>query len=351
MTIECPACMRPCPDGWALCVPCAERLVVELLAVPGLVAEWTTTRAGLARVSAGRYGGRSAETALPVQSIARDLPEWAEQDEVGATLRGDRARHRLDNAVGTWARLVAEELRVEIPIGARGLVQLAANSRAGRLDAPPVVEVVHWLEGVVVYGLKGAPVGPPRRRARIVRRGADMLAEPATPIEQAAVWLACHAHALRTHPAAGDALAEITGATEGMRRVVDRAERRYRGVCPACSAELHAGPGESYVRCRGCWAQYDVAEIEATARDSAAERLYTAGELLRVLPELGAPVAKTTLYRWIRADKLTERGWMDRAGRITTTKRNRTDTTVYRCGDALDLAKGGAEEDEGGSAA
>ncbi|MFE3597342.1 hypothetical protein ACFXOH_21585, partial [Bacillus subtilis] len=74
-------------------------------------------------------------------------------------------------------------------------------------------------------------------------------------------------------------------------------------------------------------------------------------ELLRVLPELGAPVAKTTLYRWIRADKLTERGWMDRAGRITTTKRNRTDTTVYRCGDALDLAKGGAEEDEGGSAA
>ncbi|MFE3572549.1 hypothetical protein ACFXON_24385, partial [Bacillus subtilis] len=122
-------------------------------------------------------------------------------------------------------------------------------------------------------------------------------------------------------------------------------------MCPACSAELHAGPGESYVRCRGCWAQYDVAAIEATARDSAAEQLYTAGELLRVLPELGAPVAKTTLYRWIRTHKLTERGWVDRAGRITSTKHNPTDTAVYRCGDALDLAKGGAEDDEGGSAA
>ncbi|MGV9666952.1 hypothetical protein [Nocardia niigatensis] len=351
MTIECPACMRPAPDGWYLCVTCADRLVAELLAVPGLVDDWTTTRAGLARVSAGRYGGRSAETALPVQSIARDLPEWAEQDEVGAALRGDRARDRLDNAVGTWARVIAEDLGVEIPIGARGLVQLAVNARAGRLDAPPVVEVVRWLEGVVVRGIESARVGPPRQRARIVRRGADALSTPATPIEQAAVWLACHSHALRTHRAAGEALADITGATDAMRRVVDRSEQRYRGVCPHCSAELRAGLGESYVRCRGCWAQYDVAEIEATARNSAAEQLYTAYELLRVLPELDAPVSKTTLYRWIRTHKLAERGWMDRARRITDTKRNPTDTAVYRCGDALELAQGAAEDDEGGSAA
>lgn len=343
MTIECPACMRPTPSGWFLCVACADRLVAELLAVPGLLAEWTITRAGLARVSAGRYGGRSAETALPVQSIARDLPEWEEQDAVGAALRGDRARERLDNAVGGWARLVAEELGVEIPIGARGLAVLAVNARVGRLDAPPVVEVVRWLESV--------PIGPPRQRARIVRRGGDALAEPATPIEQAAIWLACHTAALRTHGAAGEALADITGATEAIRRVIDRTERRYRGSCPHCSAELRAGLGESYVRCRGCHAQYDVAEIEATARESATERNYSAGELLRVLPELGVPVSRTTLYRWIRDRKLTERGWMDRARRITDTKRNPTDTAVYRCGDALELAQGATEEDEGGSAA
>ncbi|MFE3196247.1 hypothetical protein ACFXHA_45130 [Nocardia sp. NPDC059240] len=340
MNIECPACMRPAPPGWFLCATCADRLVAELLAVPGLVDEWTTTRAGLARMSAGRYGGRSAETALPVQSIARDLPEYEEQDAVGATLRGDRARQRLDNAVGTWARLVAEERGVEIPIGARGLAQLAVNGRAGRLDAPPVVEVVRWLEG--------APVGPPRPRARIVRRGADTLTAPATPVEQTAVWLACHAHTLRVHALAGDALAEITGATEGIRRVIDRSERRYRGVCPHCSAELRAGLGESYVRCRGCWVQYDVAEIEAAARESAAKRLYTAGELLRVLPELGAPVAKSTLYRWIRARKLTECGWSDRGRRITDTKHNHSDAAVYRCGDALALAETAAVDSDPG---
>lgn len=67
--------MGPAPDRWYPCVTYSDRLVVELLAVPGLVAEGTTPRASLTRVSAGCYGGRSAETALPVQSIASDLPE------------------------------------------------------------------------------------------------------------------------------------------------------------------------------------------------------------------------------------------------------------------------------------
>ncbi|MFE3279636.1 hypothetical protein [Nocardia sp. NPDC059239] len=52
------------------------------------------------------------------------------------------------------------------------------------------------------------------------------------------------------------------------------------------------------------------------------------------------------LYRWIRAHKLTERGLMDRARRITTTKRNPSDAAVYRCGDALELAQQGAGEEE-----
>ncbi|WP_067573660.1 hypothetical protein [Nocardia acidivorans] len=340
--IRCPACERPVADGHTLCSECGGRLIAELLAVPGLVDDWTTTRAGLARLTNERAVGRAAETALPVQSIARDVREGEREDPVGATLRGDRARSHLDTAVGGWARVIAEELGVEIPIGARGLVQLVMNGRMARRDGPPAVAVVRWFEG--------APVGPPQPRARVARRGAESLAEPASPIEQAAIWLACNPRVLRTHSAAGDILADITGATEAVRRVIDLpVERRYLGPCPHCSGDLRAAVGETWVRCRGCLTQYPVSELEDAARASAAHRLYTAYELVRVLPELGAPIAKTTLYRWIRARKLVERGWMDRARRITTTKHHATDTAVYRAGDAMALAK--RDEDEGGSAA
>ncbi|MEU6580651.1 hypothetical protein [Nocardia sp. NPDC046763] len=279
----------------------------------------TITRIGAARFSAGRDGGRSAETALPVRSTAR-----SDGDPVGAELVGDRALMRLENAVTTWARLLAEDLGVEIPIGATGLVVLTHNNRGATRD-PTALPIA-----------------------------------PASPLEQAAVWLACHPHDLRRHEAAHELLVDVRHAVAGLRAVVDRPiELRYLGPCPAqltdgsvCAAELRAQVEATWVRCRRCRSKYEIARIQADARAAVEDELHTVANLVRLLGALGAPTPRRTVYRWAQDHRIEPRGWQHvgpQGVRITDHRIDERDTQVYRLGDALKLAV--RERNKGGSAA
>lgn len=339
--ILCAECGRPVGDRLALCTYCGARLVAELLSVPGVLADLTTTRTGQGRLSSQRAGGRSAEMPLPIQSAARGL-----KDPVGAELRGDRAYDRLVVTLAGWARVLAEHLAVEIPIGARGLQQLAINGRRQPAD------------------LETIPSRSPNGKfVRTIRRHPDALTSPATPIEQAAVWMACHPHELRAHEAAHEMLTEITGALEQVRRIVDRpVELNYLGPCSTelpggmdCGFVLRAERGETYVRCGRCKTQFAVADLQARAREIAEDRLYTLGEMGNILSAVGSPVPPRTLRWWTthrKHDRLEPRGWqhVDAYGvRITDHQIADTDKPVYRLGDALKLAE--RDKNEGGSAA
>ncbi|MEU6582771.1 hypothetical protein [Nocardia sp. NPDC046763] len=340
--VLCAECERPVADALTLCMVCGERLVAELLAVPGLVEDLAVTRARLDRLAAPRQGGSAAEAPMPVRTVAV-CARCADPDHedgpcgkcrTGADMLGDEVLAWLTNAVTTWARLIADSLGVEVPVDSRGLAQLVANGRDGRRDTPPVVDVVVWFEHV--------PVGPPRRRARVKSgRGADVLTTPATAVELAAVWLACHPHEVRSHPAAGELAAEVVWAVERLRAITDRPpERRYLGMCGVpltdgtkCPHELRAERGAGWVRCPRCRTQHDVRAIEDAARDAARTELYPLAELVRVLATVGEPVPRRTVYDWAQRGRL-----LPAPG-----------TELYRLADALELAE--QRRERGGSAA
>lgn len=344
--VQCAECSRPVGDRLTLCTHCGDRLRAELLSVPGVLADLTTMRSGQARFTSQRVGSRGAEVALPVQSIARDRHESQPQDPVGAELRGDRGYTRLETAVTGWARVLGEHLGEDIPIGARGLQQLAVNGRTQPADHTAVP--VRDAQGKFV---------------RVARRHPDALTSPATPIEQAAVWMACYPHQLRAHEAAGEMLAEITDALTELRRIVDRpAELRYLGPCPGqlhdgvpCEFGLRAEPGETWVRCGRCNTQHSVPDLQAKARGIAEDQLYTLFEMRSVLAAVGTVVSKQTLHWWAngrKENRLEPRGWQHADGgrvRITDHQISERDRQVYRLGDALALAA--RDEKQGGSAA
>ncbi|MEV0031410.1 hypothetical protein [Nocardia sp. NPDC050793] len=311
---ECLRCARPSADGAPLCTTCGGSLVDELRAVPALLAEAEVTRAGLAHMTAHQIGGRSADPQLPIRP-ARGR---------GAVLEGDRARAQLVNTITTWARLIAEELGVEIYIGGPHLVARTTELR-GPLTADRTAAAL--------------PDAPPDATA------------------QAAAWLAEQRHQLRAHPAAEQLHDDVRAAVAALRRYVDRPiERRYLGACPAvlddrtvCQYELRAEIGDDgrtapWVRCGRCRTQHEVARIEADARALAEQQLYTLADLVRVTAVIGAAIPKRTLYHWAHgARRLEPRGWqhLDDDGRVRITDHRLADCDpqVYRLGDALELAR------------
>ncbi|WP_148310483.1 hypothetical protein [Nocardia otitidiscaviarum] len=306
--LRCAHCDRPVKDGLTLCATCGDALVEALLAVPELVLDIEITRARLDRTQNAHTAGRSAEAALPVRAT-----------RYGATMIGDQPLNALHNTVTTWARAVAEDLAVSPHIGGAWLVHLTEQHRG---DTP--------------------------------RDGATLPLVALGHLEQAAVWLAQHRNTLRAYEAALELLHDVTAAVDRLRAMTDhRPELRYLGPCPDCSAELRAERGASWVRCRACRTQHEIARIEAEARAAAENRLFTLVELLRVLGALGAPVAKRTLYRWAGEHKFEARGWShttaDGRVRITDHRVSDGDKRVYRLGDVLAVAH--HEHEQGGSAA
>ncbi|WP_280441061.1 hypothetical protein [Nocardia brasiliensis] len=310
----CAECERPVADALPLCRTCGDTIVTDLLDVPSLLAELAITRAGLGRTAAHSAGGRSAETPLPVRAT-----------RYRTTMQGDRALSRLETTVHGWTRALAEDLSVT-PF----------------VDGPHLVALVR------------------ERRGDIGRDPATLPLTQPSQLEQAAVWLAGHRHQLRAHEAAHELLVDISGALAELRYLVDRPiERRYLGSCPAtltdsrsCSAELRAQRGASWVRCGRCRTQFEVAEIEKTARAAAENLSYTLADLVQVTTSIGRPVAKTTLYRWARERRLEPTGWQHRdehGVRITDHPMDDSAVRVYRIGDVLAMAR--RDQHAGGSAA
>ncbi|RBO87052.1 hypothetical protein [Nocardia puris] len=311
---ECRVCSRPVGDSAPLCGECGLAIVADLHQVPALLAEWDITRAGLARMTSGHVGGRSAEAPLPVRP-ARGR---------GTVLEGDRARRRLVTAITTWTRVISQEHRLQVD-----------------LDDPYLIEVATELRGPVVADRSAAALPPalPDATAR------------------AAAWLALHPDLLRANDYAEQIYSDVIGAARAVEVFIDRrVERRYLGACEAvldrqglvCGHPLRAvvednGRVATWVRCGRCRTQYEVAQIEAAARAAAEQQLYTVADLVRVTAAIGAPIPKRTLYHWAhKSRRLEPRGWQhienDGRARITDHRISAADVAVYRLGDALALA-------------
>ena len=342
-TVTCRECDRAVPDSMDLCQSCVDSFVAELLTVPGIVVDMTVTAARLDRMSNGRQGGKSAEVPLPIR-ISGKVGEDPDRDTYKnpwTHKTGDdqlptrRPYDALVNALATWGRVFEDHYRVEIPIGARGLVQLVQTNRTlGRSNTARIERAV---EGDY----------------RVDRSALSIT--PTTEAEQVAVWLACHPNLIRMMPAAHEMIAELTdpeaGAITRARRAVDRLpELRYVGPCPtrrdlgACGAELRAETGEQWVRCWRCHEQHEVAAVMREAVRSAEGNVYTMARIGELLEAMGRPIPRQTLHSWHYRGRLKSRGWLhsDPASghrSITTTWIHRNDPPVFRLGDVLRLVE------------
>ncbi|NKV70846.1 hypothetical protein GS941_20895 [Rhodococcus hoagii] len=308
MNVDCHNCGRVVADGLELCALCVDSLRRELLQVPGLVSDMTITRARLDRMSRGRVGGKSAETALPVRLDKFDQrPTQRPLDHLTLTL-------------GTWAQAAADHTRQEQAFveawGSAGLRQLVHNHRHRKLDR------------------------------------AAISTEPAHAAELAAIWLADYVGDLRAMPDAGAMHDEITDAIAYARRAIDRQpELTFRGQCTiqvadeygvysACGTDLFVEKGEAWVTCPSCAWSHDVRDIERGALQREDDRLCTLVEIFGILRALGDPVPKSTLYAWAndpRRRRLEVRGWRTPNGMVTPYWIRRTDPPVYRLGDVRQL--------------
>ncbi|WP_027500821.1 hypothetical protein [Rhodococcus sp. UNC363MFTsu5.1] len=306
--IDCHNCGRVVADGYELCTLCADALHRELLTVPGLVADLTVTRARLDRMSRGRVGGKSSETALPVRLDRFDgLPT-------------QRSLNHLTLIVGTWARLAADHTGqaddLDAALDSRGLRQLVHNRRDGRFD-----------------------------RAALATEGAY-------DVELAALWLACCGGDLRAVPDARAMHDEIADALASARRVVDRRpELAYRGQCSAivaqpdstrglCGADLYVEDGDGYLTCHLCGASHDVRTLTRDALGAIENRLFTIAELERVLRELGEPVPAGTMRSWLSRGQLRPRAWRQVDGSESEFWVRRSDPPLFRLSDVRGLRAG-----------
>ncbi|NKS62385.1 hypothetical protein GS493_05795 [Rhodococcus hoagii] len=283
--IECCNCGRVVGDALPLCVSCADGLVRDLLAVPGLVADMTVTEVRQARMSRSKAVGKSSETALPYAADRTGAPRALPLDQLAGTIT-------------TWARDLVQttSFRLIDILDAPGLRVLTANQRGGRRSDPA---------SLTVDGLHD--------------------------FEVAAVWMAHDAQALRRHPAIDELHDEITDVVASVRMAVDRLpELAYKGACPAvvdearerivrtCGADLYAEKGQDWVKCRRCGSNHDVREINRAAREHVEDMLFTASELHDLLDELGSPIPRARCGRGHRAASSSRAAGSGMAGLPTT---------------------------------
>lgn len=310
---QCTECERPVADGAVLCRTCGEYLAERLNAIPGMLYELATTRAGLARFRSALEASQGSEAPLLVQSIARN-----DDHESGAELVGDRALARLarlEDELFGWARVLGEELAVCPAVGTAYLIDL-------------------------VY----------QRRGDAGRDAAALTFLPATLLEQTAVWLAIHTDRLRAHEAAPELNAELHRAIRGVQHVIDRpAERRSIGACTTrgddgypCGFELRAGKDdtgkdETWIRCPRCKQQCEVAAVLRDTLAAADRLLFTLDEVQALLERVEEPIPRGTIHSWVSRRQLLARGWRRPDGRIVAVTTGERDKPMYRLGEIRHL--------------
>lgn len=133
---------------------------------------------------------------------------------------------------------------------------------------------------------------------------------------------------IRHHPAAGEAVDEITACVRtAEHNVMGPSLRWYAGPCD-CGLDLYVVPSAALVRCRSCGTEYDVAARRDWLLETAEDTLAHAALIAQALTVLESPVKVDRIYKWAERGRIADRG-VDPRGR-----------PLYRVGDVrTELAK------------
>lgn len=297
-------CGHTTGDTLPLCSPCTAKLTKDLRAVPGVIADLAVAAARQDRMTNGRLGGRSTETALPMRpAIARHL-------------------HALDNTLSTWARVVADHATLTIDTDALRHQVLTERNETYQRTTPDRLS-----NGVIVPGTT----------ITVLRHPAELSLLPVTTAEISALWLARHPHALRALPAAIEAHDDITDALATARLAVDRRDLVFAGPCRSCRHDLYIERGVDTVQCSRCGQTYDARDLGRLLLGQVSDTLVTREEALGAVQAYrGQRIPDSTWRTWRSRGQLKPRAW-DHDGRITDHYLDRRDPPLFRLGDVLTL--------------
>lgn len=243
-TCQVAGCGKTTPPGTVVCQECADKLVMQLLVVPGLA---------LALEEAHRKALRFSTTSMVPHPSATEQ----EESPIPFDPRASAALALLVNTLTSWADLIAWSWGAHRP--------LDTPSALARWLAYYVTWMRSWDRGPEAVERIGAAV---RHAFRVVDRPADRLyAGPCTAVLQ----------------------------PEGGGRV-------------ECGADLYALPRETVVRCELCGATYVLEDRRQWLLGKAEDMLLPAGELARAIDGLGVDVTPELIRKWAERGRLTAHG-------------------------------------------
>lgn len=241
-----------------------------------------------------------------------------------ADVCSDCAR-KLDRALGD-TRWVLAQLDLVITRQTAKQPHVGGASREQPLPYAPRASDLRWaLENTITTW------------ARVIHEEKPTPLPDVASVGLLAAWMTGHVEWLRHHPAAVEAVEEITSIVgQGMRAVDVRPNLLYAGPCSiedgpkVCGHDLYADPMSAVVICSACDRRYDVAQRKEWLMDTARDHLATATEASRLCWTLKGDLVTTAMIRgYVRRGKLASHATRSENGR---------DVALYRIGDVLDAA-------------
>ncbi len=228
-------------------------------------------------------------------------------------------RTKLDQALGDIAALWHD---LELAIARQ--TRMGGDSEGRRsaekpLPYDPAASEVAWIVtntigAWVTHVVEHRPANPPTKPP-----GASLTGHQAGWLLGATQWLSYR-------PEASEAFSELHDAHRALIKAIDRpADLLFSGPCPNDGGDLYCKPDAPTVTCTTCATEYGVNERRTWLLAAADDHLAHASLIAKAVTNLGQPVTRQTISRWVMRGRLLAHG-LDRDGR-----------EMYRVGDVLDL--------------
>lgn len=295
--VICQRCKQP--STLFLCSSCTDEMEHFLADMPWWLDRLIETSVGQARL--GDPGRRGHRTGL--ERYANPKPAV-----IGEGTEGDR--------------LLEQDLQDE-KLRARLLSQGGVNARASDLFDEVQNMLGGWVRDVCerrgIYWVDPTFIGPLKaNEERYAPQTASAMA----------VWLRKNVSALASAESALESFVDIKKATEQMERAVNRppspktcgpcptpGEHTEKGFVPSdvrtkCGTRLEARESASEVRCPTCKQTHDIEALTSRLLNDMHYMSFTIRQLLDVvLPRADEHVPRSTLYKWVKTEKLKPTGY------------------------------------------
>jgi ribosomal protein L37AE/L43A len=290
----CPICGKPIHDNAYICAGCGQTLTKALHHIADLHSELDITLTRQARIGSTN-GAPPPPPEIDPDPQPKNVILWGVAVQpLPFHLGASKVAQDVGNTISTWARVILEERRMELP---------------------PIPE---------------PPIGPLCTPTECKHESCTVIRWHVRESEtvHAAKFIAEYVWWLRRRPEAPEAYSDLLAVASQLERVIDNPPTlKYAGPCNVCRKDLYVREGAGMVECRPCGMTYDMAGRREWLLEAAEDRLERAAHIAQAVTDLGSPITADRIRKWAQRSQLIPHA-TDRLGR-----------PLYRIGDVLDLLR------------